>query len=781
MGIAKTALRALLGRRLPITGGVLTVSGIERPVVIHRDRYGIPYIQAKSDEDAWYGLGFCQAQDRAFALETMLRAARGTLSEMVGVRGLPVDRLSRRLGILHSARPHLDVLDSDVRAVFDSFARGVTDGLSAGAARPAHEFALLRTRPTPWTALDVMAVSKMQAFAMASNWDVKLARYRILLDDGPEALRDLEPDYPEWHPVSSPQGVTAGPAAGRLAQDIRLFGDEVGMGGASNAWAVSSSRSATGLPILANDPHLPPSMPPHWYLAHLRAPGWTVAGASFVGVPVFPAGHNDVAAWGVTLGLADNTDLYVEELSSDGGGVRSADGFIECETRTERIRVKGGGDVVETVKVTPRGPIIGPALAGEVGAVSVQAKWLEASPVHGFLTAFKARSFEEFRAAFEQWAFISFNIVYADTSDTVGWLLAGDVPRRRKGSGTIPMPGWDPDAGWEEAPVPFAEMPRLVRPASGYAASANSSPIPSRGEPYLGGSWIDGYRLTRVEEVLRAGADWTVAAAMDLQMDQVSVPWREIRDAVLSIPAEDERAGRAIEVLREWDGVVAADSAGAAVFELFVDEMTRRLAQARAARSWRWAVGAGFSPIHPFTLITARRVGFLARMLRDQPSGWFDRPWPEEIQDALSAVYEVQRSSQGTDRNRWSWGRLRPLTLRHQAGRGPVLSRIFNRGPFPCGGDANTVAQAASNPLDIRENPLVAASLRMVLDVGSWEESRFVLPGGQSGNPLSPHYDDQLPLWLRGGGVPMAWSPDAVERAAVETLRLNPGSLKDTP
>ena len=173
MGIAKTALRALLGRRLPITGGVLTVYGIERPVVIHRDRYGIPYIQAESDEDAWYGLGFCQAQDRAFALETMLRAAQGTLSEMVGVRGLPVDRLSRRLGILHSARPHLDVLDSDVRAVFDSFAHGVTDGLSAGAARPAHEFALLRTRPTPWTALDVMAVSKKQAFAMASNWDAE--------------------------------------------------------------------------------------------------------------------------------------------------------------------------------------------------------------------------------------------------------------------------------------------------------------------------------------------------------------------------------------------------------------------------------------------------------------------------------------------------------------------------------------------------------------------------------------------------------------------------------
>ena len=774
MGITQTAFRVLLGRRLPITSGDLTVAGIESPVVVRRDRYGIPYIQAESDEDAWYGLGFCQAQDRAFTLETMLRVARGTLSEVVGARGLAVDRLSRRIGLLHSAQPHLDVLEPNVRAILDSFARGITQGIEVGAAKPAHEFALLRTKPTPWTALDVMAVSKLQAFAMASNWDVKLARYRILLDEGPEALQVLEPDYPEWHPVSVPQGTTAGPAADRLAQDLHLFGDEVGMGGASNSWAVSASRTASGRPILADDPHLPPSMPPHWYLAHVRTPDWAVAGASFVGAPVFPAGHNEVAAWGVTLGLADNTDLYVEELSPDGDSVRNDQGFTKCETRNEVIRVKGGKDVVETVKVTPRGPIVGPALAGEFGAVSMQAKWLEASPMRGFLTAFKARSFEEFRGAFEQWPSISFNIVYADTSDAIGWLLVGDVPRRRKGSGTVPMPGWDPDAGWEDEPVPFSEMPFLSGPPSGYVASANNSPIPSRDEPYLGSNWIEGYRLARIEEVLKARTDWDVAAMMELQMDQVSLPWREMRDTVLSIPVEDEHAVRALEVLREWDGVVAADSAGAAVFELFVEEMTRRLAQAKAPRSWRWAVGVGFSQIQPFTLVTARRVGFLVRMLREQPDDWFDRLWADEIEDALQAVYSLMLLSQGPDHDRWTWGGVRPLTLRHQAGTAPVLGKIFNRGPFRVGADTNTVAQTASNPLEVHDDPLVVASLRMVLDVGNWEESRFVLPGGQSGNPLSPHYDDQLPLWLRGDGVPMAWSPDAVQRAAVETLRLEP-------
>ena len=467
----------LLGRRLPITKGTLSVPGIARPVLIHRDGYGVPYIEAESDEDAWYALGFCQAQDRAFTLEMMLRAARGTVAELVGPEGIGVDRLSRRLGLLASARPQLDALDPDVRAIFESFALGVTDGTRVGARRPAHEFTLLRTRPTPWTVVDAMGVAKLQSFVMASSWDVKLARYRILREDGPEALKELEPHYPWWHPISTPQGVEAGPAADRLAQDLALFGHTVRLGGASNAWAVAPDRTATGRPILANDPHLPPSMPPQWYLAHVRTPEWAVAGAAFVGTPIMAVGHNEVAAWGVTLGLADDTDLYLEELSRDGAAVREGDRFVPCATRREVISVKGKEDLVEEVKVTPRGPILSPILPGEAAAISIRAKWLEALPIRGLLTAVRARSFDEFRGAFEQWPSASLNVVYADASGSIGWLLAGEVPRRRKGWGTIPLPGWDPDVSWEDEAVGFEEMPYAIDPPSGFVASANNRPI----------------------------------------------------------------------------------------------------------------------------------------------------------------------------------------------------------------------------------------------------------------------------------------------------------------
>ena len=772
MNLAKLAFRLLLGRRLPITDGTLAVSGAANPVSIRRDGYGIPYIEAESDADAWFGLGFCQAQDRAFTLETMLRATHGTVSELVGPKGLPVDRLSRRLGFLAGAQPQYDNLSPDVRKVFGSFGRGIADGLRHGTRRRAHEFTLLRSQPTPWTGLDALAVSRLQSFVMASNWDVKLARYHMLIEDGPDAVRELEPDYPFWHPVTEPEGVTAGPAADRLGEDLALFGDTVRRRGASNAWAIAPTHTASGRPILANDPHLPPTMPPHWYLAHIRTPEWAIAGAVLVGTPLMAVGHNEVAAWGVTLGMADNTDLYVEDLSSDGAGVRDGDTFVPCETRREVIRVKGGGEVVEEVLTTPRGPIVSPALPTEEAAISVQAKWLEALPVRGLLTAFRARSFEEFRRTFDVWP-ASLNIVYA-ASGSVGWLLAGDVPLRRKGWGTIPLAGWDPKVGWEQRAVSLDEMPFVLNPPSGRIVSANSRPIPDSEGPYLGSNWIDGYRHTRISEALVQRDDWDIASTLALQMDEASVPWREMQEVVLSTEVSDPHACRALELLSSWDGLVTADSPAAAVFELFVSEMTRRLAEVKAPTSWPWAIGRGVSPLSPVTLLAARRVGFLVDLLRRRPDGWFDTPWDSVVEESLASAAHTLSSTRGSNVERWDWGAVRPLTMHHPVGSRRPLGSVFDRGPFPWGGDTNTVSQAASDPMDPTAEPLFAASLRMVLDVGNWDNNRFSLPGGQSGNPLSPHYDDMLPLWQRGQGVPIAWTADAVGSTTTRTLRLVP-------
>jgi penicillin amidase len=773
--------RLLLGRRLPITQGTISVAGLAGEVGIRRDGWGVPHISAANDADAWFGLGFCHGQDRAFQLEATLRLVRGTLAAALGPDLLPVDRLARRIGFAEAATRQLAALSPEVRRMLDAYAAGVNAGSRQGARRRAHEFTLLRLRPTPWTAADAIAMLKLMSFVLATNWDVELARLLILRADGPAALAALDPSYPAGQPVTLPSAAGVGPALDRLAADVAaLLALAPTIGGGSNNWALAASRTSANRPLLANDPHLSPALPPHWYLAHLRTPSWALAGASFVGAPTVAAGHNGCAAWGLTIGMTDNTDLFLEEVGADGRSVRQGDAFLPCPVRRERIAVKGRPDVVEEVLVTPRGPLIGPALAGEGGAVSLRAVWLDALPVEGLLRLHTVRSFAEFQRALAWWPGLPLNTVYADNGGAIGWQLAGQAPRRRKGNGTLPQAGWDPAAGWEADLLPAGDLPSLVNPAVGFVATANNRVAADSAEPFLTTDWLDGYRAARIAEALSSRSDWDLAATMALQTDVASLPWRELRSTVLAAPASDPAVHRAIELLGHWDGEITAGSAGAAVFELFVAELCRRLARAKAPHSYPWALGQGHHDLVPHNGFAARRVGHLARLLAEQPAGWLPRPWPDEVADALGAAVRHLDSRFGADPAGWAWGCVRPLTLLHPLGRRTPLDRMFNLGPIPWGGDSNTVAQAGVLPLDPEANPTFIASLRMVVDVGNWDASRFILPGGQSGNPLSPHYADQFPLWQRGEGIAIPWSEAAVHRATRATLRLLPRRLPAT-
>lgn len=774
MNVAKLVFGLLLGRRLPATRGALNVPGIHRELTIRRDRYGVPYVQAAEDEDAWYGLGFCHGQDRAFQLEGLLRIVRGTMAELVGPAVLSLDRISRRIGFYRAAQAQLDLLDDEVRGMLEAYARGVTEGAALGGRRPAHEYALLRSRPTPYRAADALGVMHLMSFLLAANWDAELARLKILTEDGPEALAALDPTYPEWQPSVSQPGRSAGAAADRLAEDLALFHAAAGPGGGSNNWALAPSRTASGRAIVANDPHLGASLPPHWYLAHVRAPGWAIAGASFVGAPLFGAGHNGFAAWGCTAGMVDGADLYLHEVGPDGQSVRVGDRYVPCERRVETIHVKGQEAVREEVLLTHLGPIVGPALDGDPGAISMQAVWLHAQPLRGFFALHRVGSFEDFRRAFEQWPGPTLNMVYADTTGTVGWQLTGQAPLRKKGWGTLPLPGWDPEVGWHDSPVPFDQMPHLENPEVGFVATANSKPLPGDEGPFLGQDWLDGYRLARIAEALGRREDWDIESTLGLQLDQASLVWRELRDTVLALPADREETRRALSMLEAWDGVVAADSPAAAVFELFAAEMARRIVRRKAPRASEQAMGKGFTPLVPETMLVARRMGHLVRLAREQPPGWFERSWAAEMADALAAAIMDLSQRFGADPAGWAWGQIRPLTLHHSVGEQAPLDRVFNLGPFAWGGDNNTIGQAGAPPLDPTHSPPVIASLRTVIEVGDWEAARYVLPGGQSGNPLSPHYGDQLALWREGEGVPIAWSAESVQEAAQEILRLAP-------
>jgi penicillin amidase len=760
----RRVLRLLLGSRLPITSGSLRLNGIGAPITVRRDRFGIAYIDAENDDDAWFGLGFCQAQDRAFQLELRLRTVRGTLSALVGEPTLAIDRLARRVGFRESAERQLPALDADIRAQIDAFVRGINAGLSAGIRRRPPEFVLLRSEPSRWEPADVLGIGKLMSFMLIGNWDVELSRLKILREDGPQALRDLDPAYPEDHPVVSPPGGLAGHAIDRLSADLEEFLSFAGTATGSNAWAIGGSRTASGRPILASDPHLEATLPPHWYLASVRTPEWGVAGAALIGSPAVAIGHNGFAAWGITASLVDTVDLFIEEVGADGRSVRRGAAFEPCLVRREVIEVKKKAPVIEDVLVGSHGPIVGPAFEGDIGAIAMRASWLDAKPARGFLSSPRARSFQSFRREFEAWPALNQNVVYADETGAIAWQLIGEAPRRRKGWGTLPQSGADLDAGWLDEGVPFAEMPYVLDPPAGFVATANNKPVADDGGPYLGVDWLDGYRAARITEAVAARNDWDVEATQRLQLDRASLTWREVQDIVLGLPETSDDTRIALDLLRGWDGAVTAASSAASLFILFVAEMRRRIARSRAPKSYQWALGKGFASLLPVTTFTAGRSSSVLRALRGQPSGWFTRPWPEEMADTLAAVVRDLRSRHGQEAASWAWGKIRPLTLEHPLGRIRQLAPVFNRGPIAWGGESNTVSPNGS----------VIASMRMVVEAGNWDEARFSLPGGQSGNPFSAHYDDLLTYWLQGEGVPIAWSPAAVAAAARATLQLLP-------
>ncbi len=878
MSFSRLLLRLVLGRRLPVTSGELRLHGPVAPITVRRDGWGVPHIDAASDADAHFAVGFCQGQDRAGQLEILWRLVRGRLAEWVGPVALVADRASRRIGFRRAAEAQLAVLSPDARTVFEAFARGVTAGATVGLSQKPHEFAIVGGTPSSWDAADVLGVLKLQSFLLPSNWDVELARLRILLADGADAMIALDPvggarpsplpkgkGEEERHPTPNPSSASpalsaellagrgqggeqdlrspdtsgesqeanraftpslqgggwgVGSSAGegglataldQLAADLAALQAHLPRGGGSNNWVVAGTRTASGKPLLASDPHLAPTCPPPWYLAHVRTPQWEVAGAGLAGAPGFPIGHNGFAAWGVTAGLTDNSDFFVETLGPDGRSVRQPDGtFAPCVMVREVISVKGQPDVVEDVLITPRGPVLTPVIPNLPLALSLSAIWLDPRPVVGFLHTPTARSFDEFRSHFAAWPALPLNVLYADAGGTIGWQLVGEVPTRRGGHGLLPRPADAQDSGWTGT-VPFEAMPFAVNPACGYLATANNAPNQETGDrgqgtganivagcnfrpsegtegadlpascllspvPWFGADFIDEYRVQRIRECLAArDADWAPADLAALQLDVQSIPWRAMRDTVLALTPTDRDARTAHSLLAAWNGRVDSESTAAAVFELFVAEMCVRVARAKAPTAWPVALGEGGLGIAGTNLFADRRVSHLIGLLRAQPNGWF-ASWPREMERALGATVQKLRKVAGPGPAFWAWGHLRQLRLEHPLfGKHRWLGPAFNRGPVPCGGDANTVGQAGARPTHPTDFTHNMANLRTVFDLADLARSTFVMCGGQSGNPLSPHHADQLPLWQRGESFTLPWDQADVIRAAVDTLRLLPG------
>ncbi len=774
--VAKLGLRAALGRRLPKYDGEVRASGIHRDVQIVRDGHGVPTIRGATDHDVFFGLGFCHGQDRAFQLEILLRTVRGTMAEIAGEDGVPVDRLSRRIGFRRAALGQLAVARPDVRDMMEAYAAGIN--AAHRVTTRSHEHVLLGCEPTSWQAADAQAVSVLLCFALASNWDAELLRLEMLTRDGPDAVVALDAPYPEDLPVSTPPFSRAGATAGRLLDDLAALSKVFPLGGASNAWALSGAKTATGRPMLASDPHLPPDVPVHWYLAHLVASDWRATGAGFVGIPGIGIGHSEHCAWGVTAAHADNTDFFVEEIGPDGRSIRAADGgFTPCDVLVERIEVKGKPAVTEEILLTPRGPIVGPAFAGAPVALSLSATWLAHRPYTGLFLAHKAKTASEIHDLFREASCSSVNLVVADRDGHIGWRLGVEIPIRKAGHGMVPRAGWLPDSGWERELVPFERMPALVDPPHGFVASANNAPQPlDHDGPYFGVDFLDGYRKELLTEELERRGALTLADSSELQRDVRSTVWRRVRDAFVAAPATDDDGRTGVRLLEAWDGRVARDSAAASVWELASTTLVSRAVRTRAPNTAGRALGAGFHPALPNTTMITRRTGHLVRLLTERPEGFFAEGYDAAIASSIAGAVRTLRERHGDDPARWGWGEVRPLRLHHALGKAiPALDYLLGLGPFPFEGDASTLAQGTLDFVDPLSGPVGVPNLRVVIDVGDWARSRFALLAGQSGNPLSPHFADHYPAFTSGEGLTIAWTDADADASGVHRLTLVPG------
>jgi penicillin amidase len=786
-GVALGA-RGLLRRPLP-RPGLVRVAGLDDEVEILRDRWGVPHIYARTERDLFFANGVVHVEDRLWQMELNRRAATGRLSELFGAVTLEADRMLRRFGFGRTARRELETLDPESRAVLESYAAGVNWAIETRP-RPL-EMLLLRHRPEPWTPLDTLAWAKLMGWSLTVNWDTELARMQLASGIGPELAAELEPHYPLGGWLSG-QGEALGRAAGPLLESYARLQELTGLGklGGSNAWAVAPSRSDSGSAILANDVHLAPQMPSVWYELSLDARdaagrGLHVVGASLAGIPGIVTGHNGRIGWGYTASLVDVQDLYVERLHPDDPRrFRRGDGWEEAEVVVEEIRVKGQPRwQTEEVLVSSNGPVVTPLVPGVDVVLSLRAVPLEVgSSFAPGIRLMRATGLSDFRAAMADWVTPSLGVVYADVEGNIGFQIVGRVPRRDRGDGTVPAPGWDPAYAWQGY-IPFDELPGRFNPPEGFVATANNRPV---GDDYrypIGCDWCDSYRIGRIVELLRQRPKHSPESFRAIQLDVTSGAAGALIAAVARILGDEQPIDplerEALRLLRQWDGRLAADSAPAALYELFRTKLLRFLYSPQLGDLVDLYLGApahGRATVSSFAWrASSRLIGALADPDEPERRGHRGLSWRDLILICLGEAVSELRQRLGEEIGCWSWGALHRLSIEHPIARNRPLRRLLNRGPYPVGGDIDTPLQIAAPAYRGGAGPIAwVPSHRLIVDFADVAGARSMHTTGQSGQPGSRHYDDFLPMWLRGEYHPLLWERADVEEQIESETRLLP-------
>jgi len=702
-------------RPLPETSG--QISGpVSAAGTISRDARGVPHIQAATIDDALFLQGYAMAQDRLWQMDGLRRRAAGELSEIVGPVALESDRDARRLGIAHTAEFQEQNLSPEDRRVLAAFARGVNFFIDTHRGKYPLEFTLLGYTPKPWTVRDSVLAGMEMYRTLTTTWRAEIAKQNMREQGDPAKVDFL-------FPLRS--GIDRQPG--------------------SNAWVISGDHTASGKPLLSNDPHLEYALPSPWHLVHLQASGLDVMGATIVGLPGVVTGHNQNIAWGVTNLEFDVQDLYREQIDLQTGQYTFHGKPAQAQKREETILVKNAPPEKFENWITLHGPL----LVEDHGAqYSLRWSAMEKSAfTYPFLDLNRAHNWDEFRAALKRFGGPGQNFVYADKLGNIGYQATGRLPRRKTCRGDVPSGGAKGDCEWDGF-VAFDAMPSIYNPPGGRIATANQNPFPEHEDYLVNGNFAAPYRARQIHARLAAREQWKPQEMLSVQSDIYSEFAQTLAQELVAAAEHKKLNNEATDLLRKWNGQMDPKQPAPMIVMLTYAQLRKALLD-RAAPGLDEKYQA---------LIPASGI---ARALREHPKHWF-ADYDETLTQALTQGIVEGTKAQGSDISRWQWGLLQALTIVNPVvGRLPLIGHFFNIGPTPMQGAPTTVFQYTGR---------LGPSLRITADLSDWDHSLMNLATGESGQVFSPHYQDQWDAYRQARSFPMQFEKVDVK----EVLRVEP-------
>lgn len=760
---------------LPQLEGQLYLKDITKPVYITRDQWGVPYINAFNMKDLAFAQGYVMAQDRLWQMDMLRRAANGELAAILGHGEnnaiLESDKLYRSIGLNRLAVRAWQNLPLEYQDILNAYARGVNSYIDDHVGRLPFEFHLLGYRPDAWQPTDSLVIEKFIAFSLSSTWKFDLMRaqlstslnqdvYQLLFTaettyDHP--IFDIDKSLPLAAKLPSLSQTSQIPARTKAfyhdlakldltktdALSLLLTTNEVALG--SNNWVISGQLSATGKPILANDPHQPLSLPAVWYQNSLKMldGSYQVTGVSIVGVPGIVIGHNAAIAWGVTNLMADVQDLYIEEF--DQGNLhryRVGNEIHEAEVIREYIQVRPSIYSVSTenveheVLITRHGPII-----GRFQNRSLALKWTGLANDSQLPATFKlnrAQNWTEFCAALKDYSLPVLNYVYADVVGNIGYYGAGQVPIRSSGNGALPYDGHTNEGEWTGY-IPFEEMPHLYNPPNGYIETANQCIVGEAYKYHLANDWAPPYRAYRLDQLLaeKAKQPVTMADMQAIQMDVYAIPTKLFVDQALQMATlQTNSHWQSLKAeLTGWDGYLTPNSRAAAIAVEFRQQFSEKFFTAWLGNQ---------RPLYNWY----RRSQVIDLVIKERNLAWLPKEYPDYdtlVIESYQAAISKVTAKLGTERQFWQYGEYNSLAFNHPLAKVSILKSFLNPPSMAVSGSPHTINATDTNP-----DRFFGPSMRMIISLANWDDMEQIIVPGQSGQVASPHYADQLADWAHG-------------------------------